>query len=487
MAGDTPRARRGLRTGLALLAVLGLVGLGLLPTSMAAFSATTSNPASSFTARATFGLTQTAPCFSHDGSGGCTAATAIAAGRSAVVSPDGAHVYVATSYTPDGIRSGVAQFSRNAATGALTQLGCLSNGTLAGCTAVAGALNGVQDVAISPDGRHVYAAGATSSTITALSRDPGTGVLSALAAPNRCLYHSAATAVSGCTSGRVLDGAGGVAVSPDGAFVYVASSVSDSVTVFARDSGTGALTQLAGTAGCVTNSAVGGCATGKGLNGAAYLHLSPDGSSLYVASTTSNAVAVFQRDAGTGVLTQPAAPNACVYNNGSTAITGCTAVRGLSGVKNVAIAPDGRTAYAMAVSGDNLAAFTRNTGTGVLTQVAAPNACLYRVTVVTGCTAANGLDGPSAMAFSPDGLFAFVAASAYNAVLTFRHDNTTGVLTQLTGTAGCLKLSGGTGCTTGLGLSRSNSVATSPDGRDVYAVGGNVNSTGFVVPLNLAH
>nr|BFE73701.1 hypothetical protein GCM10020092_070020 [Actinoplanes digitatis] len=168
-----------------------------------------------------------------------------------------------------------------------------------------GALNGVQDVAISPDGRHVYAAGATSSTITALSRDPGTGVLSALAAPNRCLYHSAATAVTGCASGRVLDGAGGVAVSPDGAFVYVASSVSDSVTVFARDSGTGALTQLAGTAGCVTNSAVGGCATGKGLNGAAYLHLSPDGGSLYVASSGSNAVAVFQRDAGTGVLTQP--------------------------------------------------------------------------------------------------------------------------------------------------------------------------------------
>lgn len=152
MAGDTPRARRGLRAGLALLAVLGLVGLGLLPTSMAAFSASTSNPASSFTARATFGLTQTAPCFSYDGSGGCTAATAIAAGRSAVVSPDGKHVYVATSYSPDSIRSGVAEFSRDAVTGALTQIGCLSNGTLAGCTAVPGALNGVQDVAISPDG-----------------------------------------------------------------------------------------------------------------------------------------------------------------------------------------------------------------------------------------------------------------------------------------------------------------------------------------------
>ncbi|MEU7905001.1 beta-propeller fold lactonase family protein [Actinoplanes sp. NPDC049118] len=508
MAGGTPRARRGprsarrtrpggaargLRAGLALLTVLGLVGLGLLPTSLAAFSATTSNSASSFTARTTFGLIQTAPCFSHDGSGGCTSATGIAAGRSAVVSPDGRHVYVATTYSPDSARSGVAEFSRNATTGALTQLAgpdrCVSNGALSGCTAIPGALSGVQDVAISPDGRHVYAAASTGSTVAALSRNASTGVLTALAGPNTCVYHSAATAVTGCTSARVLDGASGVAVSPDGEFVYVASSRSDSVTVFARDDATGALTQLAGTAGCITNSAVGGCVTGRGLNQPGYLRLSPDGSSVYVASSTSRAVAVFQRNPTTGVLTQAGTPNACVYDSGASAITGCTAVRGLSGVKNVAIAPDGRTVYTMAVSGDAVAAFTRNTGTGVLTQLAAPDACVYRsgATAITGCTAVTGLDGPTAMTFSADGLFAFVSMSTYNAVLAFRLNTTTGALAQLAGTAGCLRLSGTGSCAAGLGLSLANYVTTSPDGRDVYAVGGNANSTGFVVPLNLAH
>ncbi|MEU4216012.1 beta-propeller fold lactonase family protein [Actinoplanes sp. NPDC026623] len=507
MAGGTPQARRGrhsarrhrrgaargLRAGLALLTMLGLVGLGLLPSSLAAFSATTWNAGSSFQARATFGLTQTAPCLSDGGTGGCTSVTGLIAGRSVVVSPDGKHVYVGTANTTAAARSGVAEFSRNATTGALTQLagpdGCVSNGTLAGCTAVTGALSGVQDLAVSPDGRHVYAAATTGSTITALSRDPGTGILTALAAPNRCVYHSTATAPAGCTSGRLLSGAGGVVVSPDGKFVYVASSLSDSVTVFARDDATGVLTQLAGTAGCITNTTVGGCATGKGLDKAAYLRLSPDGSSLYVASTTSKAVAVFQRNAATGLLTQPGTPNACVYDSGATAITGCTPVKGLTSVKNVAIAPDGRTVYAMATTGDTLAVFTRNTGTGVLTQVAGANGCAYRSggTVITGCTAAVWLDGPTAMTFSADGLFAFLSASAYNGVLAFRHDNTTGELTQLTGTAGCLQLSGTGGCAAGLGLSLVNYVTTSPDGRDVYAVGGSTGSTGFVVPLNLTH
>ena len=52
-----------------------------------------------------------------------------------------------------------------------------------------------------------------------------------------------------CVDGTALDGATGVSLSPDGTSVYVASETSRSVSVFSRDSGTGAIAQLRGTAG----------------------------------------------------------------------------------------------------------------------------------------------------------------------------------------------------------------------------------------------
>ncbi|GAB1646531.1 hypothetical protein KRMM14A1259_69540 [Krasilnikovia sp. MM14-A1259] len=485
------RTRRGLRAALVPLVVLSLAGLGLLPTSLAAFSATTTGPASSYTTRATFGLSQTAGCFSNDGSGSCTAATGIVNGKSAVVSPDGKHVYVGT--VSDATNSGIAMFSRNATTGALTQLAspnkCLSNGTVSGCTAAPGLLNYVYDVAISPDGKHVYAPGYTSKTVAELSRDSSTGALTPLAGPNKCLYDSGTASISGCTSARQIDGAVGVAISPDGANVYVTSYTSNSLTVFDRNSTTGVLTQQAGTAGCITNAAVSGCTTGKGLSQPRYIAISPDGTSLYVASFASQAVAVFQRNTSTGALTQASMPNACLYDSGATTITGCTSAKGLSTAYGVTVAPNGRSVYVMALNGDTVAAFTRNTGTGVLTQLANPNACLYLSggTVVPGCSSARAIDGPSSMTFSDDGLFAFVAGNSGNAVAAFRHDNTTGVLTQLTGTAGCIAVSGAGGCSTGLGLMNANTVFTSPDGRDVYAAGGASGGNGWVAPLNLTH
>src|SRR5262245_27987680 len=57
-----------------------------------------------------------------------------------------------------------------------------------------------------------------------------------------------------CTDGRGLDSAISVALSPDGNFVYTAAADSSTVAIFSRNSGTGALTQLSGTAGCVAET-----------------------------------------------------------------------------------------------------------------------------------------------------------------------------------------------------------------------------------------
>ncbi|MEV8504730.1 beta-propeller fold lactonase family protein [Actinoplanes sp. NPDC051475] len=486
MAGRNIGAARGrlARVGATLFALLCLGGFALMPGSSAAFSATTTGPASSFAARATFGLSQTAPCFSDNGTGSCTAAAGISEGASVVVSPDGKNVYVGSI-----ANSAVASFSRNATTGALTRLagttGCHSNGTLAGCTKVPGVLGAVSDLSISPDGKNVYAVGYNSSTVAEFSRNATTGALTLLSSPNGCLYdNGVGTPPAGCTAAWKLSGADGVVVSPDGAYVYVTAVGSNSLTVFARNATTGVLTQVSGTAGCYTNTAAPGCTTVYGLVNPYYLRTSPDGTSVYVAAYAGSAVAIFQRNMTTGVLTQPAGPNACVYDNTASAITNCTVVSGISGAYHVDVAPDGRTVYAAGRNGSTVAAFTRNTSTGVLTQVASPNRCAYIGSAVTGCTAARAISQPTGIEFSSDGLFAFVTSAGSHGVAVFRHNSSTGVLTQLTATSGCIS-TGTAGCTTGIGLSTASAIAISPDDRDVYVVGG--SGRGYVAVLNLTH
>ena len=76
----------------------------------------------------------------------------------------------------------------------------------------------------------------------------------------------------------------------------------------------GSLTQKTDPDGCIAdiNFPVTGCTTGKALNGASSVTVSPDGKSAYVASAISDAVAVFDRDTTTGALTQKTDPDGCI-------------------------------------------------------------------------------------------------------------------------------------------------------------------------------
>ena len=71
-----------------------------------------------------------------------------------------------------------------------------------------------------------------------------------------------------------LDGPRSVAVSPDGAHVYVASVHADAVTAFSRDPATGALTFID-----VQTDGVGGV---DGLDGAVSVTVSPDLSLIHI-------------------------------------------------------------------------------------------------------------------------------------------------------------------------------------------------------------
>ena len=98
-----------------------------------------------------------------------------------------------------------------------------------------------------------------------------------------------------CTDGRALNGAASVAVSPDGKSVYAASVNNDSVVRFNRNTTTGAIIQPAGTAGCISETGSGPCADGHGLSFAFSVEVSADGKSVYVASLLSDAVVRFNR------------------------------------------------------------------------------------------------------------------------------------------------------------------------------------------------
>jgi DNA-binding beta-propeller fold protein YncE len=148
-----------------------------------------------------------------------------------------------------------------------------------------------------------------------------------------------------------------VALSADQKSVYVTSQEADAVSVFQRNIATGELKQLAGTAGCVSETGAGPCADGKALDSPRSVAVSADGESVYVAAANSNAVAVFSRDTTTGVLTQLAGTAGCVSETGTGGT--CADGRALGNPTSVAVSADGKNVYAATLGSDAVAAFAR--------------------------------------------------------------------------------------------------------------------------------
>ena len=111
-----------------------------------------------------------------------------------------------------------------------------------------------------------------------------------------------------------LDNLRAVVESPDGRSLYVIAGNDDAVAHFDRDPATGILTYRgcitgeaesvpAGTNACAAIESVAPAGQNSGLDLLQSLALSPDGKSLYTASRLDDAVAHFDRDPVTGVLT----------------------------------------------------------------------------------------------------------------------------------------------------------------------------------------
>src|SRR4051794_1027143 len=284
------------------------------------------------------------------------------------------------------------------------------------------ALCGVSSIATSADGHSVYAVANDSSSLTVFRRAARTGALRIAAAGSSCV---AGTAQGGCVIGRGLRGAFDVVASRDGLNLYVAAY--DAIASFVRRSGTGAVVQPSGSDGCVSATGAQGCAVGRGLQGVSSVTASPDGRYVYATASVSGSIAIFSRDPRTGVLRQLAGTDGCVNETGS---EGCSSGRALAGAFSIAIAPDGRYAYVASQARDAVALFSRDPGTGTLSQLPGTDACLSEGGAY-GCTTARGLLSPNSLTVSADGRNLYVAASGAGAVSAYDRDEATGALDQL--------------------------------------------------------
>jgi DNA-binding beta-propeller fold protein YncE len=344
-----------------------------------------------------------------------------------VVSPDGAYVYSVVSAVPSSAAT-VRAFAR-APDGSLSPIG---EPIPLGSSSYA-----PHSLAMSPDGQHLYV-GVGSDHLLALARDPSSGLLtllehvgdvSANLAPSpdgRNVYATypslLVTYARETTSGLLtvvdvengvagpapIEGAAGIAVSPDGRHVYLGSTGplssgesghDPSLIVFARDQTTGALDFV--------EAVFDGQNGVEGLSFPAKVTVSPEGHHVYASGSIdgdADGVVMFSREA----------------TNGTLAFLGRASGGGFSHDDNgaIAVSPDGERVL---VTGreldpccfrDGFSVFRRDVATGLLTHL--------ETLVRQPGFEARDLGSTTSIAFGPDGRDVYVTAGADAVVTAYR-------------------------------------------------------------------
>ena len=300
--------------------------------------------------------------------------------NSITMSSDGANLYVAG-------RNGdsVVVLDRNLIDGTISFNEAHQDDTLG-----VDGLDGAEEVAISPDDRHIYVASDNDDAVAAFERDLGNGKLTFLTA-----YEQGLGGVLG------LDKAKTVTVSPDGECVYAGGeSASDSFAVFDRDAGTGLLTFV--------EEIVNGVGGVTGSERASAIRVSPDAVHVYVAAGGSDAVAVFER-----------APGMCNLNFVQAAFNKSGGIENMDHPEDIAFSPAGDHVYVAGGRDDSILVFDRNPATGALAFVE------FHEDRKNGV---SGIDNPQGIAVSPDGSAVYAAGRTSNALARFERDAGTGTL-----------------------------------------------------------
>ena len=390
---------------------------------------------------------------------------------SVAVSPDGKHVYV-TGQEDDA----VAVFSRNAGDGRLTFIQAVANNQN-GVTQ----LDSPTGIVVRPDGKVVSVSAARSDAVVVFSRDSMTGSLSlvqegtngslgtnGIHVPLRLaydpdgehMYVSNLASGPGDRDGLIvlasdagtgshtlvqyldddtsfydgLDSVRRVVLTQDGRHLYASAGNDRAVSHWNRDGSTGHLSWVA-----VYRAGDGGPSD---LDEPVSMVLSPDETHLYVAALSSPLIIIFERDATSGALTFVAElepPNA-------------------GDLGPVVMSPDGLFVYASDLSNHEVLVYGRDPASGELSFLQA----------LTDGIDAQGIDTPESMVLGPTGAELYVGGSGANAVARFTRDSQTGLLTFVE------QLVDGVDGVDGIG--GVNSLALSPNGEQLYALGRDDNA-----------
>jgi DNA-binding beta-propeller fold protein YncE len=282
-------------------------------------------------------------------------------------------------------------------------------------------LNGASGVAVSGDGASAYVASVSDDTVEHFARNPSTGALSF----QGCVEDEDSNLEgSSCADAPGLDAAAGVAVSNDGTSVYVPSFDADAIAHFNRVPLHGALSFQ----GCVEDedSDLEGasCADAPGLGEAFRVAVSGDGTSVYVASRNDSAIAHFSRNPSTGALSfQGCVEDEDVNFEGAS----CADAPGLGTVQGIAVSGDGTSVYVASQGDHAIANFGRNPSTGALSF----QGCVEDEdsnSEGASCPNAPGLNGAFGVAASGDGTSVYVTSLSDDSVAHFSRNPSTGAL-----------------------------------------------------------
>ncbi|WP_146460163.1 SdrD B-like domain-containing protein [Rubripirellula tenax] len=323
-------------------------------------------------------------------------------------SADGNHVYAIAN------SSRVAVLSRNWTTGELVHTQTIGNG-VNGFSGMAFPV----DLVFSPNGRFGFLADRSSDEIVVMSRDLSTGHLSFVAR-----YENGVGGVDG------LDTIEALAISPDGESLYSVSTGQDALAVFRVDTTTGLLTP--------TQLFTNGTAPTTAFNNPYMVIASPDGRQVAVLAFNSSAINIFDVQPGTSdllfrstITSVPAARTAEFSRDGRFVYVGSswsnemrvfdrdvlsgdwtlvqTFATGTGNLDDLTISPDGLSVAVASVTQDRVKVFGRDASTGMLSELqtienVAPHATL---------------DGAAEVVYTADGRDLLVASGTSDSITVF--------------------------------------------------------------------
>ena len=213
------------------------------------------------------------------------------------------------------------------------------------------------------------------------------------------------------------------AISPDGNHVYVSGRGEGKLAVFSRNATTGVLTFVE--------------VHTENISTPQEVTVSPDGANVYLATAYGDNIIVYTRNATTGQLTF------------------LEQISSLDYAISVNVSPDSNNVYVTHWNDYAISVYGRNTSTGALTFVESFNDPYWGGGI-------DGLEGPSSIVISPDNNNVYVAGRSENCIVVFSRNTTDGTLT--------LVEKHWDNQSNVDGLNGVNSLVVSPNGESLYAV-----------------